>query len=391
MRKQRPQSRILKSLLIYLFSGLFAGSGFAFAEVDRGVLDSEILFGQCAALTGPIKDLGTGVRDGLQAAFEEANAAGGVYGRHLRLISADDGYEPDQTVDCTARMLESRGVFALAGFVGTPTSAVAAPIAQELKVPLVGLFTGTALVREPVQRYIVNIRASYDNETESLVEYLTAKLGVSRIGVFYQNDSFGRSGINGIQKALARRNLGLVCKGSFERNTLAIKSGLAHIMAGAPDAIIMVAPYEPAAEFVREARKAGVRARFATISFVGTERLITDLGSAADGIIISQVVPPPTDQNLATARDYRASLSRAMPNSSPSYAGFEGYIAGRVLTAALRSVGRDLTREKLIDALNSMNRIDIGGMIFSFSELNHQGSNSVFLTRAQSGKAQPIQ
>lgn len=360
------------------------------AAAEPGVKDGEILIGQCAALTGPAQGLGTGMNAGLKAAFDEANAKGGVHGRQIRLLADDDGYDPDKCVDCTGRMIEDKGVFALAGYVGTPTGKVAAPMAQEEKIPLVGLFTGAMLLRDPVQRYVINIRASYDDETEALVEHLTKNRVFQKIAVFYQNDSFGFSGLSGVEKALTRRKLALAGKGSFERNTLDVKGGLAAVMAGAPDAVVIVAPYEPSAAFVRAAREAGLKAQLATISFVGTESLIAELGAASEGMMISQVVPSPTDPTLTLSRDYRSALQKSAPTASPTYVSFEGYVAGRVLVAALDQAGKDLSREKLIDTFHGMSKLELGGMVFSFSPSNHQGSNAVYITTVNDGKAQPV-
>jgi len=360
-----------------------------FAADLSGVKESEIVIGQCAALAGPAAGLGTGMSLGLRAAFEEANGKGGIQGRKLRLLAADDGYEPDQCVECTQKMVDD-GVFLLAGYVGTPTGKVAAPMAQELKVPLVGLFTGAGLLRQPVQRYVVNIRASYDDEAEALVEYLAKQAGAAKIAVFYQNDSFGLGGLAGVEKALAKRGMALAAKGAFERNTVAVKAGLAAILPAAPDAVVIIAPYNPTAEFVRSARESGLKSRFAAISFVGTENLIAALGPAASGITISQVVPSPNDEQLPIAKEYRAALEHASADAKPSYVSFEGYITGRALLAALDKAGRDLTREKLIDAFDAMTGLDLGGMALSFSASNHQGSNNVYLTVVKDGKAEPI-
>jgi ABC-type branched-subunit amino acid transport system substrate-binding protein len=366
------------------------GTGKA-AEIGAGVKDSEVVIGQCAALSGPAMGLGGGMNTGLKAAFGEINAKGGVHGRQIRFIAADDGYEPDKCVDCTGKMIEESGVFALAGYVGTPTAKVAAPMAEEYKIPLVGLFTGAVLLREPVQRYVVNIRASYDDETESLVEYLTKTAGAKKIAVFYQNDAFGLSGLAGVEKALTRRKLALAAKGSFERNTVAVQAGMAPVMESKPDVVIIVAPYKPTAAFVRSAKAAGLKSKFATISFVGTENLIAELGPDANSLLISQVVPSPTDTALVLARDYQAALAATGGGASPSYVSFEGYITGRVLIAALDRAGKDLSREKLIEAFHGMAQLDFGGMKISFSPTNHQGSNSVFLTTVKDGKATSIQ
>jgi ABC-type branched-subunit amino acid transport system substrate-binding protein len=355
---------------------------------NPGITDTEIIIGQCAALSGSAAALGTNMSIGLKAAFDEANAKGGVQGRKIRLVTADDGYEPDKCVDCTEKMIDENGVFALAGYVGTPTAKVAMPIVQEMKVPLVGLFTGAGILRQPVQRYVVNIRASYDDETEALVDYL-AKTGSSKVAVLYQNDAFGMSGLSGVQKALDKRQLKLEAKGSFERNTAAIKGGLADILLASPDVVVIVAPYKPTAEFVRAAKAAGLKARFASISFVGTADLIHELGADAEGMVISQVLPSPEDSDLAVAKDYRAALKASNAANAPAYASFEGYVAGRLLLAAFDKSGKDLTREKLIDTINGMSKINLGGLDMSFSETDHQGMHSVYLTILKNGKAGP--
>jgi len=245
------------------------------------------------------------------------------------------------------------------------------------------------LLRDPVQKYVFNIRASYNDETEALVEYLT-KQGAKKIAVFYQNDSFGQAGLSGVEKALTKRNMTVAAKGSFERNTLAVKSGLAAVMAAEPDAIVMVGPYKPTAEFVRQARAAGVKSEMATISFVGTENLIADLGKDAEGVLISQVVPSPADASHKLTREYQAALKKTAPDVAPSYVSFEGYVNGRVLIAALEKAGAEPTREQLVEALNSTTNVDMDGIKVSFSAQNHQASNAVFLTRVKGGKANAL-
>jgi branched-chain amino acid transport system substrate-binding protein len=370
-----------------LLTLLFVSTALLVAE--NGVKPNEILIGQCAALSGPAAGLGIGLQVGLKAALDEVNEKGGVAGRKIILKSSDDTYEPDKCVECTSKLIEEDGVFALAGYVGTPTTKVAVPIVQELKVPLIGAFTGAMLLRDPVQRYVFNVRASYDDEMETLVEYLTAH-GAKRIAVFYQNDSFGQAGLTGLEKALDKRKATLAAKGSFERNTLAVRRGLAAVIAGEPDAIITVGPYQPTAEFVRLARAAGLKSEIAAISFVGTESLIADLGNDAEGLLISQVVPAPGDSSLPLAREYQAALKKSAPGALPTYVSFEGYVNGRLLIAALEKCGADLSREKLVDVLNNTSNLDLNGIKLSFSAQNHQASSAVFLTRVKAGKAEAV-
>lgn len=360
------------------------------AWAEDGVTAGEVVIGQCAALEGPAAGLGTGMNVGMKACLDEVNAKGGINGRKIKFISSNDGYEPDKTVDCTLNMIENEKVFALAGYVGTPTAKAALPIVQEMKVPLVGLFTGAGLLRNPVSRYIINIRASYDDETEALVERIVSDLGIKDIAVFYQDDSFGLAGLSGTEKALKKRGLKLAGTGTFARNTEAVKGGLASIIAAKPGAVVMVGPYKPIAAFVKEAKAAGFKPVLATISFVGTENLIKESGDAANGIIISQVVPSPDDTSVPVVRDFQAALKKSFPNETPSYVRLEGYVTAKALTTALEKAGAALTREGLIDTIESMSNVDIGGISVSFSKDNHQGLNKVYMTQVGGGKAKPV-
>ena len=241
----------------------------AFAE--DGVTQGRIQFGQSAALTGPAEALGIGMRDGLQAAFTEANAAGGTHGRMLNLLSLDDRYEPEAAGENSRNLMFFSRVFALIGAVGTPTSRVVAPLAAEHEVPYIGAFTGAEMLRTPYEAYIVNIRASYFQETEALVAHLVDRLGKQRIGIFYQNDSFGRAGRAGVVQALERRGAALVSEGRYVRNSTAVKVGLLDVMAGRPEAVIMVGAYAPLATFVQWSAKLNFKPTFASISFIGSE------------------------------------------------------------------------------------------------------------------------
>ncbi|MBN8527512.1 MAG: ABC transporter substrate-binding protein [Planctomycetes bacterium] len=354
-----------------------------------GVTPSAILVGQACPLDGPAKGLGLGMSLGLKAAFAEANAGGGVGGRQVELRSVDDGYDPDKCADATAGLIEEAKVFCLAGLVGTPTSKAAVPLAVEAGVPVVGLFTGAMAFREPAQRLVFNVRASYDDETEMLVERLTADLGAKRIAIFRQNDSFGAAGLSGTEKALKKRSLELAGAGTFERNTVAVKTGLAAVLAAKPDAVVMVGPYKPIAAFVREARAAGLACPLATISFVGTESLIAELGAEADGLIISQVVPSPADESLAVVRAYRAALTKADAAATPSYVSLEGYISGRILLLGLAAAGAEPTRDSLVAGLESLTAADLGGLTAAFGPQRRQALGQVWLTKVAGGAARP--
>ena len=243
------------------------------ARAEDGVTDSKIVFGQVAALEGPAQALGQGMRQGILAAFEAANRSGGVSNRKLELLSLDDGYEPERTIEATKKILADDKVFALIGAVGTPTSKAAQPIATAAKVPFIGPFTGAEFLRNPYNRYVVNVRSSYFQETEAWIAHLTKDLEISKIAILYQDDAFGLAGLEGVQRALSKRNMSLVSAGSFRRNTTAIKTALLDIMRSRPEAVVTVGPYKPVAEFIKLARRLKMDPEFMAISFVGSDFL----------------------------------------------------------------------------------------------------------------------
>lgn len=373
-----------------ILAAILLAAAAALPAVD-GVTDTTVLVGQACALDGPAKGLGTGMNLGLKAAIAEANAGGGIAGRQLELIAIDDGYDPDKCIDATGRLIEEKKVFCLSGYVGTPTAKAALPIATDAKVPVVGLFTGAGFLRNPPQKLVFNVRASYDDETELLVERFTADLGAKRIAVFYQNDSFGQAGLSGTEKALKKRGLELAGKGTFERNTVAVKTGLAAVIEAKPDAVVMVGPYKPVAAFVKEAHAAGLQVPMATISFVGTENLIAELAAESEGVVISQVVPSPGDESVAVVKAYRAALAKADAAAKPSYVSLEGYVTGRVLLLGIEKAGKELTRDGLVAALEGLQDADLGGLKVSFGPQRRQALSQVWLTRVHAGVAATIQ
>ncbi len=250
------------------------------ARAENGISAEKIVLGQAAALDGPAAALGQAMREGLLAAFAEANKAGGVKGRLIELISRDDGYDPNKSIQAAKQLIDQDKVFALVGSVGTPTSAAVQPIAAEAGVPFIGAFTGAEFLRTPYKPNVVNVRASYFQETETMVEHLTKDLGVSRIAIFYQDDAFGQAGLAGVKRALDRRKMALVAEGAYERNTTAVKRALLSIRSGRPEAVIMVGAYKPCAEFIKVARQIKLDAVFVNISFVG-RRSPRSLGAMA--------------------------------------------------------------------------------------------------------------
>jgi len=368
-------------------AGVATLSGTAFA--DPGVSADKILFGQAAVFEGPASALGIGMRDGLMAAFAEANARGGVKGRKLELITRDDGYEPARSIEATKALIGA-GVFALVGPVGTPTSMAAHPLAKEAGVPFIGPFTGAEALRTPYQAHIVNIRASYFQETEVMVAHLTKDRGFGRIAILYQDDAFGRAGLEGTQRALRNRGMELAAEGTFERNTVAVKGALLEIRKAAPQAVIMIGPYKPCAEFIKLARTMKFDPVFVNISFVGSEALALELGAAGAGVVVTQVVPFPFDPSHPLVAAYQRALKVAAPDVPPGFVSLEGYVVGRCVVAALERIDGEPTRKALLDRLTG-GHYDLDGFALDFRPDNNQGSNAVYLTAiAADGKFKAV-
>ncbi|MYB28610.1 MAG: ABC transporter substrate-binding protein [Acidimicrobiaceae bacterium] len=356
-----------------------------------GLTTERILFGQSAALSGPAKELGRNMRMGILAAFDEVNAAGGVHGRVLELQSLDDAYEPEDAIVMTRHLIEQEQVFALIGAVGTPTSRSATPIARNAGVPYIAPFTGAAFLRDDEWDNIINLRASYNQETEEMVARLTEDLGIRRISVLYQNDSFGRAGFRGTVAALERRDMELASIGIYPRNTTAVKTALLDLRQGDPEAVIMIGAYEPVASLILWARRTGMDAVFMTVSFVGSNALAQELGPDGAGVLVTQVVPFPEDNSLPVVLSYLDALASHDPEAEPGFVSLEGYLAGRMVIAALEECGSEVDRSCLLDQLIDHGEFDIDGFELQFGDGDNQGSDEVFLTVIGSdGKYHPV-
>ena len=353
------------------------------ASAEDGVSADKIVFGQATALEGPASALGQGMKMGLEAAFAEINKAGGVKGRKLELKSVDDGYEPTKSIEAVKKLLEEDKVFAIAGTVGTPTAAATQPIATAAGAPFIGAFTGAEFLREPYKPLVLNIRASYFQETEAMVEHLTKDLGASKIAIMYQDDAFGQAGLAGVKKALDKRQMQLAGEGTFERNTVAVKTALLAIKKAEPHAVIMISPYKPAAEFIKLAKQIKLDATFVNISFVGSDALAKELGPVGAGVVITQVVPFPKDAAIPVVGRYQASLKANAPDAQPGFVSLEGYLVGRAIISALEKVSGDLTRQALIEAVQKAGTLDLDGFKLVYSPSNNRGSDQVFLTVIQ--------
>ncbi len=350
--------------------------------VINGVTDTQILIGSSAALTGSAATLGTNLLSGANVAIKEINEAGGINGRQLKMVSYDDRYDPPKAVENTQKLINQDKVFALFNYVGTPTGVKVMPLVEEAKIPLVGMFTGAEVFRNPVQKYIFNIRGSYYQETELAIRYFVDNLGLKQVAVLYQADAFGLAGLEGVKIALNKRGLKTVALGSYERGTSQVEEAVGTITSSDAQAIIMIGTYTPLAKFVKLVKAKKPTMLFESVSFVGSEAFINELQGNTDNVFISQVVPPTYYSELFEAvKAYNQSLAKYAPGTEPTFGGLEGYINTKVLAEGIRLAGKNPTREGLITALESLTNYDAGiGVNVSFSATNHQGLGKVYLT-----------
>ena len=348
------------------------------ASADPGVTPTSILIGQSAAFSGPASELGTEMRAGALAYFQAVNAAGGVNGRKIELRSLDDGYEADRAAANTKTLIDG-GVFLLFGYVGTPTSNASKPIFTAARVPFVGPFTGAESLRNPLNRYIFNIRASYYDETDKLVGQLVGQT-LDRIAVFYQNDDYGKAGLAGVERAMQKRNIKIIATGTVERNTVNVAAAVSSICKVDPQGVVMISAYKSCAAFIKEMRAAGCNPQFMNVSFVGSKALAHETGPAGRGVGVSQVVPFPWNLSARVVKEYQQLLEASTGKQNYSFTSLEGFIAAKVLVEGLRRTGSDLTRERFIAAMEQMRDYDVGGYTVSFSPSDHSGSKFVELT-----------
>jgi ABC-type branched-subunit amino acid transport system substrate-binding protein len=381
-----------------LFSGKFRKAGWTwlllfcsgathiFAEVP-GISEEQIKIGSCSALEGPARQLGLESILGATAYFDYVNDHGGVNGRKLVLRSFDDGYDPGNAGTCFAS-LRRENVFAAGFFVGTPTAARYVPLAEAAHLPIVGWFTGAEFLYEPVKHEIFSLRGSYNDETRAQVDGLW-KAGVRKISVIYQDDDFGKAIVEGVRRALTRHKATPSIAGSFVRNTLAVQKAVEAARAGTPDAVILAGPYAPVAEILKRAHAEGWHPLFVAVSFVGTQALINAAGRDAEGVVITQVVPTYYKTDLPAVRLYRDCLTNYMSATQPSFVSLEAFIDAMVMVEGLQRAGKEPTREKFIEAIESMNDVDIGlgpTAHIQFGPRDHKGLGRVYPTVVRDGE-----
>ena len=338
-----------------------------------------IVLGQSAPFSGPAAQLGEQFKRGALLYFNQLNAKGGVNGRGIELKSLDDGYEPDRCKANTEKLIKD-GVFALFGYIGTPTSLAALPLATAAQVPFIAPFTGAQALRDPFNRFAFHVRASYFDETAEIVKQVTS-IGSKRVAVFHQNDSYGKAGLDGVVRALKALNLEPAALGTVERNTVDVAAAVKTIVAAKPDAIVQISAYKSCAAFIREARKAGYGGSFYNVSFVGTKALADELGADARGVVVSQVMPYPYSPAMPISAEYLAAGKAVeADNFAPNYSSIEGFVAAKTLAEALKRMTGAAGAEALIVALESLREHNLGGFFVDFGANKHMGSRFVDLT-----------
>ena len=389
----RLMATLLTGIAMFLTVAVQASANEAPRQQDT------ILLGMSTALTGPTGILGINMRTGVLTAIGEFNRAGGIKGRKLDLIVLDDGYEPSRTAPNMRRLVEKENVLAVIGNVGTPTAVAAIPIANANKTPFFGAFTGAGVLRKtPPDRYVLNYRASYAEETMIMVDALVTHGGLKpqEIAFFTQRDAYGDAGFAGGIMALKLHGLkdeNSVIHCRYERNTSAVENALADILMADPQprAVIMVGAYNPCAAFISLARQSGLKCIFLNVSFVGAEPLASKLGQHGDGVIVTQVVPH-FDSDLPIVAHYRKALRSWNAIANPSFGSLEGYIATRILGQALETIEGTVTQDAIVNALEGLGEFDIGlGEKLRFGPEEHQACHRVWPTIIRQGKIVPFE
>ena len=342
----------------------------------QGVTADSISLGQSASLTGPSAELGSEMKAGADAYFNAINDAGGINGRKIKLLSLDDAGSPERTKANTLKLLNEDQVFALFGYTGAYSINPILPLVEKNKVPFFAPASGDLTTREPVSRYVFNIRASYIEETEKIVEQLSRR-GITKVAMFYQNDAFGRAGLAGVERALRSRKSNILIFGSADRNSINVSSSAQTIAKSGAQAVIISAGADTASAFIKEMKKLGANAQICLLSSVGAKTLAAQLGDAGRGIEVSQVVPLPFSDSEPLGREY---LKRIGGPGKASFASLEGYIAASIFVEGLKKSGKVPSRESFIDALDKLGAVDLRGYRVKLSADNHNGSSMVELT-----------
>jgi branched-chain amino acid transport system substrate-binding protein len=386
-RRPRLRSALATALVISLIS--FAAKG-QFLTRDHPVEQNEIRIGIVNAQTGIANHIGLELKQGYLAYFLRVNREGGVFGRQIRSVDFDDHYEPIETIFYTERLINTDRVFALAGYVGTANALTALSMVNEAGLIFLGPMSGAESLRNPVLPLVFNVRASYAEEIESLLEYLVDNLGLKKIAIVRQNDSFGDDGLKGVSHSLQRRHLKPIADCTFVRNSEDMQPALDQVASTRPDAVIIMGTLRPIVSLLERAKSANLQnIKFCTLSTISANTLIGAAGNSSEGMILSEVVPSPEDTSIPLVKDFQTDM-RASGANSFSHVSLEGYLGAMLLVDGIRRAGPDLTEQRCVDALNQT-ELDLQRLKIVWSRSDHSGSHAVFLTQIKNGKLEPVE
>jgi branched-chain amino acid transport system substrate-binding protein len=355
---------------------MFPFTAMADSHVVNGISNNSILLGMSNALTGPASVLGSELKKGSQVYFEQINQQGGIHHRKIKLLSYDDGYEPERAYKNTQKLIYTDKVFALFGYVGTPTSKAVMPIINKEQELYFAPFTGADFLRSPVVPTIFNVRGSYYAEVDTQVEYFIKQQKYSQVGLFIQADDFGLAVTRGITKSLQQEHIFPIVNTRFKRNTNQVTSAVNALLRKNPQVIFCVGTYQPIAKLINQMRSKGYQGKFVTVSFVGAYALAQRLNNL-QGVYVSSVVPSPRSSLLAIVVEYQQAMIKA-GFSDFNHESLEGYINAKVFVEIAKRCGAALNKECFIKQANQLD-IDIGGLQVRYNKNNHQGMKVIYL------------
>ncbi len=353
------------------------GAGTAWAQDSAGVTDSEIIIGQSCQLSGPLAGLSSEVRQGAGLYFDHVNASGGVRGRKIRVVVVDDAYDPKKAAENTRKLIDEDKVLALFQYAGTPPSLAALPIAEERAVPFIAPFTGADGLRKADSRYVFNIKAGYAAELDAMVKQLAA-VGISRIAAVYLNNPFGTGGLVSVDASAKAYKVDLVARAPLEVDGSKMKDAVAMVAKEKPQAIIVISAGKPSVDFVDAYQTAGHHSTFYMLSVISNAQLVKALGERARGVVVSQVVPAPWNQSLAVSREFQA-LAKAKGITEYTFSQMEGFISAKFLVEALQRAGAKPSRASLVQAMDGMKNVNLGGYPIDLAAGQHSSGKFVDL------------
>ena len=365
----------LRATVFGLATALLAGTP---ALAEPGVTNDTIELGQSTALSGPLGDLGQEVLKGSKAYFDALNARGGINGRKIVLNSKDDAYDTKKTLENVEAFIAGGDTFALFGTFGTPNNEALIPVALKAGMPVLMPYTGAPSIRKPEMVGVFNLRASYADEADKLIQHLTT-IGFKRIGIAYQNNNFGKEVLLAATAALEQRKLKPVAAVSVENNASDAASATTTLLGAQPDALVLGLAGKPTIEVIKSVNQSRKGLQMYALSVLATAGNLKTLGADGTGVAISQVVPFPTNSTMPLVREYQQAM-KAAGASDFSHLSLEGYINAKVVAEGLRRAGKNLTREALIASLQGTRNLDLGGMEVSFGKGGTSASRFVELT-----------